>query len=310
MKKRDTLKISVPKACADNKKILGGFYNLIVSFTFCVHFFVAKDVLHTISPTMLGAVRGVIGGLILYIMFFNHIRGKFDLKIIGSLLSIAFFGYFINQILFLKGLKLSTPLNTSVIMNTIPVMTAIMAMIFRVECFSWRKIIGCAVGFSMIVILILATSHGELAVAKMGNILIFSSVITLCIATTQTKILIKNGFPSTMISASMLFVGGLGLFSLVADETPVLIDYTLANQANFIKMAFEIVIATSLIYLLSFKSMKYLSPSQSMIFIYLQPVMTAGIDYAYYDKLPPWILAPVFFGVLISGYLVMSADTH
>lgn len=300
----------LPHTGTDNKKILGGFYSLIVSFTFCVHFYVAKDVLHTISPTMLGAVRGVIGGLILYGMFFNHIKGKFDLKIIGTLLSIAFFGYFINQVLFLEGLKRSTPLNTAVIMNTIPVMTAIMAMLFKVERFSWQKIIGCAIGFAMIVILIVATSHGELALAKMGNILIFASVITLCISTTQTKVLIKSGYPSTMISASMLFFGGLGLFCFVLGETPKMIDYSIASQANFAKMAFEIVIATSLIYLLSFKSMKYLSPSQSMIFIYLQPLMAAGIDYGLYAKLPPLILAPVFFGVLISGYLVMSADTH
>jgi drug/metabolite transporter (DMT)-like permease len=213
-------------------------------------------------------------------------------------------------VLFLEGLNRSTPLNTAIIMNTIPVMTAIMAMIFRVEHFSWQKIIGCAIGFSMIALLIVSTSHGELALAKIGNILIFASVVTLCIATTQTKVLIRSGFPSTIISASMLFFGGLGLFFFVTDEVKTLINYSIGSQANFIKMSFEIVIATSLIYLLSFKSMKYLSPSQSMIFIYLQPVMAAGIDYALYDKFPPWILAPVFFGVLISGYLVMSADSR
>jgi drug/metabolite transporter (DMT)-like permease len=195
-------------------------------------------------------------------------------------------------------------------MNTIPVMTAIMAMLFRVEYFSWRKIIGCVIGFSMIALLIVFTSQSELVLAKTGNILIFASVITLCIATTQTKLLVKSGFPSTMISASMLFFGGLGLFFFVIDETSTMIHYSIATEANFIKMAFEIVIATSLIYLLSFKSLKYLSPSQSMIFIYLQPLMAAGIDFFMFDKLPPWILAPVFFGVLISGYLVMSADTH
>lgn len=294
----------------DNKKFLGGFYSFIVSFTFCVHFFVAKDVLQTISPTMLGAVRGVIGGLILYVLFFHHIKDNLNLKTTATLLSIAFFGYFINQVLFLSGLKLSTPLNTAVIMNTIPVVTAVMAMLFRVEYFSWKKLAGCILGFAMIATLIVLTSHSELVLAKTGNILIFASVITLCIATTQTKLLVKSGFPSTIISASMLFFGGFGLFFFVTKEIPTLVNYSIATQANFAKMAFEIVIATALIYLLSFKSLKYLSPSQSMIFIYLQPVMAAGIDFFVYNKLPPWILAPVFLGVLISGYLVMSADTR
>lgn len=302
--------MTLTQTSTGNKKILGAFYSFLVSFTFCVHFFVAKDVLHSISPTMLGAVRGVIGGLILYVLFFKHIKGTLNFKTIGTLLSIAFFGYFINQVLFLSGLKLSTPLNTAVIMNTIPVVTAIMAMLFRVEYFSWKKLLGCLLGFGMIAILIIFTSHNELVIAKMGNILIFGSVVTLCFSTTQAKQLVKNGFPSTIISASMLFLGGLGLFCFVPNEVMPLIDYTLASYANSIKMAFEIVIATSLIYLLSFKSLKYLSPSQSMVFIYLQPLMAAGIDYVIYNKLPPLILAPVFLGVLISGYLVMSADTH
>jgi drug/metabolite transporter (DMT)-like permease len=299
-----------PGENTNNKKLLGGLYSFIVSFTFCVHFFVAKDVLHTITPTMLGAVRGVVGGLILYLMFFTHMKGTFSLKNVAMLLSIAFFGYFINQVLFLEGLKRSTPLNTAVIMNTIPIVTAIMAMIVRVEHFSWRKLLGCMLGFSMIASLIIFTSHSELAGSKLGNTLIFSSVITLCIATTQTKQLVKSGFPSTVISATMLFVGGLGLYAFVIGETETLIAYSISSYANFAKMAFEIVIATSLIYLLSFKSLKYLSPSQSMIFIYLQPVMAAGIDFFMFDKVPPWVLAPVFLGVLISGYLVMSADTH
>ena len=302
--------MTLSHAGTDNKKILGGFYSLIVSFTFCVHFFVAKDVLQTISPTMLGAVRGVIGGLILYILFFTHIKKNITLKIAATLLSIAFFGYFINQVLFLSGLKLSTPLNTAIIMNTIPVMTAIMAMLFRIEHFSWRKLLGSLLGFGMIATLIISTSHSDLVMAKKGNILIFASVVTLCISTMQTKQLVKNGFPSTVISASMLFFGGLGLLGFVTQEIPTLIDYSIASQANFIKMAFEIVIATSLIYLLSFQSLKYLSPSQSMIFIYLQPAMAAGIDFFMFAKLPPLILAPVFLGVLISGYLVMSAKTH
>lgn len=292
------------------KKIIGSFYSFSVAFMFCIHFFVAKDVLHTLTPTMLGAVRGVIGGLILYLFFFKDFKGHLSIRKVTMLLVIAFLGYFINQIMFLGGLKLSTPLNTAVIMNTIPVVTAIIAMIAGVEHFAWRKLFGCALGFGMIALLIGYTSKNAFNEAKMGDMLIFGSVITLCISTMLTKKLIKRGFPPTIISGSMLFFGGMALSTLVVDEVDTLITYSFASTENILKMFFEIFIATSLIYLMSIKALQYLSPSQSMIFIYFQPVMTAGIDYFMFQKVPPMILAPVFIGVMIAGYFVVSAKTH
>lgn len=303
-----------------HKKLLGGLCSLTVSFTFCLHFFVAKDVMKAVPPIVLGGSRGLLGGLLLFIIYYADLKGNFTLKNLKILLSIAFFGYFINQILFLNGLKLSTPLNTGVIMNTIPVVAALISMLFRVESFAWKKIIGCFLGFSMILLLTVSTSDGKLSGAKIGDLLIFISVITLCISTVLTKTLVKTGFPSPIISASMLFFGGLGLCiltltteklgNLTVGKLEVIIDYAMQSELNLGKVIFEIVISTALTYLLSFKALKYLAPSQSMIFIYLQPLIIAGIDFLAFAKTPPLVLVPVLMGVVYSGYLVMSTDSR
>lgn len=295
---------------SQNKKILGGLCSLTVSFTFCLHFFVAKDVMKAVPPIVLGGFRGVLGGLLLFMIFFANLKDRFTLKNLKMLLSIAFFGYFINQILFLNGLKLSSPLNTGVIMNTIPVVAALISMLFRVEIFAWRKIIGCFLGFSMILLLTLSTSDNKLSGAKIGDLLIFTSVVTLCISTVLTKSLVKTGFPSPIISASMLFFGGLALCTLVTDQLYIIVDYAMLSQINLAKVIFEIVISTALTYLLSFKALQYLAPSQSMIFIYLQPLIIAGIDFLVFAKTPPLVLIPVLIGVVYSGYLVISTDSR
>lgn len=292
------------------KKILGGLCSLTVSFTFCLHFFVAKMVMQEVPPIVLGGSRGLMGGLLLFMIYFADIKDNFTFKNLKMLLSIAFFGYFINQILFLSGLKLSSPLNTGVIMNTIPVVAASISMLFRVESFAWRKIIGCFLGFSMILWLTLSTSDKQLSGAKIGDLLIFASVITLCVSTVLTKSLVKTGFPSPIISASMLFFGGLGLCLLASDQLVLVVDYASSSNWNLARILFEIVISTALTYLLSFKALKYLAPSQSMIFIYLQPLIIASIDFLAFAKTPPIILIPVLFGVVFSGYLVMSTDSR
>jgi drug/metabolite transporter (DMT)-like permease len=304
----------------NNKKILGGLCSLTVSFTFCLHFFVAKDVMKGgVPPIVLGGSRGLLGGLLLFAIYYANLKGSFTLKSMKMLLSIAFFGYFINQILFLNGLKLSSPLNTGVIMNTIPVVAALISMLFRVESFAWKKIAGCILGFSMILWLTLSTSEGQLE-AKVGDLFIFISVITLCISTVLTKTLVRTGFPSPIISASMLFFGGLGLCILTMTTEKIgnlqvgkiesIITYASESTLNLARIIFEIVISTALTYLLSFKALKYLAPSQSMIFIYLQPLIIAGIDFLIYTKSPPLVLIPVLVGVVYSGYLVMSTDSR
>lgn len=294
----------------NNKKLLGALYSFIVSFTFCLHFFVAKDVLQSISPIVLGGVRGVFGGLLLYAIYFRQIKGNINPRSLMMLVGIAFLGYFINQILFLNGLKRSTPLNTSIIMNMIPIVAALIAMIFKVEFFSWKKIGGCVLGFATVLFLTLYTSKYDLGVAKTGDLLIFASVITLCTGTMLTRMLVKTGFPSPIISASMLFFGGLGLSCLEINKLWTIVDYSLISDMNLAKIIFEIVISTAFTYLLSFKALNYLSPSQSMVFIYLQPMMVAGIDFLIYSKIPPLILIPVFIGVGISAYIVMAQKSH
>ena len=302
------MSISIP---FNKEKAIGGFYSFIVSFTFCLHFFVAKDVLQTISPIVLGGFRGFFGGLLLYAIYFRQIKGNINFDTIKMLLAIAFFGYFINQILFLNGLKRSTPLNTSIIMNMIPVVAALIAMLFKVEFFSWKKLGGCILGFTTIAFLTYYTSENKaFGAAKVGDLLIFISVVTLCTATMLTKKLVKTGFPSAIISASMLFIGGLGLSCLEFNNLGTIIDYSMESNINLGKIIFEIVISTALTYLLSFKALKYLSPSQSMIFIYTQPLMVAGIDFVIYNKLPPLVLIPVLIGVITSAYIVMAQDSR
>jgi hypothetical protein len=44
-----------------------------------------------------------------------------------------------------------------------------------------------------------------------------------------------------------------------------------------------------------------------MILIYTQPLMTSTIDIIFFNKYPSLIIIPVFFGICVSGWLVMSA---
>ena len=105
----------------------------------------------------------------------------------------------------------------------------------------------------------------------------------------------------------MLLFGGLALLIVgIADFVPML-EFTFSSPENFGKILFEVFFSTALTYYLSFQALKYLAPSQSMIFIYTQPIMTSTIDYFVYDKNIDLTILFIFIGILVSGYLVLTS---
>lgn len=293
----------------DKNKTLAIFYSFLVSLLFVLHFYVAKGVLQEVSPQILGGFRGVLGGLVILIFQYKNINFSEQKSFLGLYVLIAFFGFFINQILFLNGLKLSTPLNTSIIMNTIPLTTAFIAMLFKIEGFKWTKLLGVIIGFSMVTILALHTKGGDVSSAQLGDLYIFLSVVCLCIATNISKVLFTKGGSPVLNSGSMLFLGGLSLVIIALGDVVPLLEYTFASLGNFSKILFEVFFSTALTYYLSFQALKYLAPSQSMIFIYTQPIMTSVIDYFIYDKRIDLVVFGIFIGILVSGYLVVKAKS-
>ena len=266
----------------------------------------AKDVLKEVSPIILGGFRGLIGGALILGVYLKKINWHEQRQFLLGFLGVAFFGFFINQILFLNGLKNTSALNTAIILNTIPVTTVLMAMIFKIEIFSKRKLFGALLGFSMVSILATFNKGSGLGNAQMGDLLIFISVVCLCIATNISKVVIKKGAFPALVSGNMLFFGGLGLCLLGIKDFPQIWEYSLSGGTEAFKMFYEVVFSTALTYFLSMEALKYLSPSQNMIFIYAQPLMTSSIDILFFGRWPHWIIIPVFLGVVLSGWLVIS----
>jgi drug/metabolite transporter (DMT)-like permease len=63
---------------------------------------------------------------------------RLDVRMHAKLIGLAALGVALNQALFLKGLRVTTPFTVSLLGATIPVLTAALAVLFRKERASWR----------------------------------------------------------------------------------------------------------------------------------------------------------------------------
>lgn len=190
----------------------------------------------------------------------------------------AVFGMVINMLFFFKGLSLSTPINSSVIVTLTPVMVLILAAFLIGEKITFLKSAGILVGLSGALMLILfsAESTGNAPNIPLGNVLFMVNAFSYGIYLILVKPLTSKYHPFTLMK--WLFLLGVIInFPITIGEFAA-VDWLHLPYEAIWKMAFVVVGTTFSTYLLNLFALRQLSASTISAFIYLQPLI--AIAYA------------------------------
>ncbi|MBL6990705.1 MAG: DMT family transporter [Bacteriovoracaceae bacterium] len=295
------------------QSLYGTVLCIIVTTIFSFHYIAAKHILaSSVSPFALSAWRGLVGGgLILF-----YFRKKFTSKDIfkGNVVSIclmAFLGFFINQIFFMKGLKLTTPLNTAIISNTIPIVTLLFAGLLGIEKVTTKKVVGIGATFLLVSYLIISGNGNETVYFfNLGNLLILLNVMAFCLAFVLGKKVLKNNFPFELLTGLMLFGGGFLMVFIANKHMVDIYNFASGSLNNTLLVLFEIIISTSIVYLLNLKALQLMNATKVAFFIYLQPIITGISDFFIRGSIPQTELFFIFPGILVIGFLVVSQKSE
>ena len=82
-------------------------------------------------------------------------RERVENKDLLRLFVCAVFGVAINQLLFFKGLDLTSPINASLMMTTNPIMVLVVASLLIREAITFRKVSGIVIGITGACLLLL-----------------------------------------------------------------------------------------------------------------------------------------------------------
>jgi drug/metabolite transporter (DMT)-like permease len=219
------------------------------------------------------------------------------------LLNIAsLFAIFINQMSFIVGLSMTSPIDASVITTLVPIMTMIFAAFFLKEPVTWKKVIGVLVGAFGALLLILngnIVSHNTASVE--GNLLCVLSCIAFAIYLTAFKRLIVRY--SAVTSMKWMFLSATVCSLPFCWRDVLLINYETMPVGIYIRIIFVVVMATFVAYLLIPVGQKLLRPTIVSMYNYLQPLVSSfaavvlGMDTFGWIKSIAAIL--IFFGVYI-----------
>ena len=185
----------------------------------------------------------------------------------------AFFGMALNMLAFFKGLSLSTPINSSVIITISPVLLLVLSAFILRERITWVKSLGIFLGLGGALVLILfgLKAQPNAPNIPLGNLLFIINATSYSVYLILVKPLVPKYSSITLMKFLFLFAFLINLPIGISEFSEV--NWTNLPFEAIWKLAFVVICTTVMTYLLNIYALKQLSPSTIGAFIYLQPVI-------------------------------------
>lgn len=182
------------------------------------------------------------------------------------------FGIQLNQMLFLWGLSLSSPIDTSIIATIVPVLTMVLATFFLREPITWMKAGGVFLGCAGAVMLVLAGHRGaQQASSVVGDILCIVSAVSYATYLTAFRNVIVRYSPVTTMKWMFLFAAAVA--GAIYHRPLAEVDYGAVASSTWAGVAYVVVCSTFLSYLMVPVGQRYLRPTVVSMYNYVQPVV-------------------------------------
>lgn len=274
------------------------FANIIFGLNTTISRSITPDI---IDPYLLTFFRMSGAALLFWTVSLFTKKENIPSKDILLLFFASIFGLVLNQLPYVVGLSMTSPIDASLIVTMLPVVTMLLAALILKEPITWLKTLGVAVGASGALILIFNRAMPDGSSNMTGNLILLISITSFGLYLTLFKNLISKYSPITSMKWMFLFASMLTL--PVAWQPIIHTDFSTFNASVYLRIVYVVSFATFLTYLLLPIGQKTLRPTTLSIYNYLQPIsatfaaVIVGMDRFSFDKVISALL--VFTGVYI-----------
>jgi drug/metabolite transporter (DMT)-like permease len=259
---------------------------LFVNVLYGASHVLAKGVMpEFLTPNVFILFRVFGATLLFWLLLLLTSREKIHKADYPRLIACGLFGVAINQLFFFHGLNLSSAFNSGIIMALNPIMVVVLSFFLLHERITMLRSFGIALGAVGAILLTLkgATGKGD---SSLGDLFLFINSLSYAIYLVIVKPLMQRYRPMTVIA--WVFTFGFGFVILFP---PTITQFMSTNYSAFtfeiiMKIIYVVVGVTFLTYLLTIYGLKYLSPTVSSSYIYIQPILV--IFFAWFFSLLGW----------------------
>ena len=263
-----------------NKRNLGLLAAFGATVIYGFNHTIAKNVMPIYIEPFGFVLLRVLGAAILFWFLSIFLKNqKIHKKDWPRILLCSFLGMVINMLAFIKGLQLSTPINSSVLITVVPILVFSFSAILLKEKVSLMKIFGISAGFigALILILYSPLSGYNAPNIPMGNLLFVLNSSSYGLYLILVKPLVEKYNIITLFRWLFLF-GFFMNFPFTINEFADVEWSILPIYDAILPMTYVVVGTTFSTYLLNAYALTKLKASTVSSFVYLQPIV--GIIYA------------------------------
>ncbi len=263
--------MSVKKEYIAHLLIIGA--NLIYG----INYSVSKGVMpHYIHPLGLAVLRVAGAVSVFWLISLGLKDTKVQPKHLAMMALCGIFGVALNQMMFLVGLNLTSPIDASIIMTLNPAAVIVMAAIIIGERIRALKITGIALGMSGAIMLIVNSGNGQLFSSLFtGNLLMLINTVSYALYLVLVKPLMRLYNPIVVMRWVFLFgsmiVIPFGFTDLWAT------DWHSIPTAGILGLLYIVIFTTIIAYFLNIAAMQRVSPTIVSTYIYTQPLIASTV---------------------------------
>ena len=228
------------------------------------------------------------------------------LKIVGA----SIFGCVMSQGGYIVGLSLTSPINATIELTTMPIFTLILSSILLHERITPRRAVGIIMGFTGAVLLI---THTASAVAGRptdfrGDLLILAAQVGYAFYLTHYSNLFRKYDAFTFNKWTFTFAS---LFILPFTLSPILhIDWPGLSAKTACEIIYIVAGATFFTFLLVVYAQRRLLPTTVSVYNYVQPFVAVVASMVMGLAVPQWMHAVAAALIFTGVWLVVNSTSH
>ncbi len=240
---------------------------------YALNYTVAKGLMpNFIGPIAIVFLR-IIGACVLFWFLSLFVETQtVERKDLKKMAWLAIFGVVVNQIFFIYGLSLTTPINSSIIMISNPIMVFIFTLIVLKERITFFKIIGLAL--AVIGALMILRFRGNFEVGSetiVGDMMTLINSASWAIFVVMVKpIMMKY---NTVTAMPWMFLFGCIYILPIGIGSTLETNWTAFTSQAIFGISFVVIATTFFAYLLNIYGLQSLSANTVSAYIYLQPFL-------------------------------------
>lgn len=237
---------------------------------------VGKIALRSISSTQLVALR--VGGAAIAFTLLQRRLGKLrrlPKRDLLWLLLCSLLGVSLNQLLYVKGLSLTTAINATLLSTAIPVFTLAISILLGLDRLSLRRTVGIVLAASGVIYLVDPLRADLSSHTTAGNLLIVANTLSYGAYIAISKELFTRYGALNVITWMFLLACPITLPVGVMASTGGVEQH--ANALVWLAVLYTILVPTVAAYYLNAWALTRVLPSTVAAYIYLQPLIAFGL---------------------------------